>query len=97
MLRHTPRSTRTATLCPYTTLFRSSPDLSIAAHAGGQGPGPGPDPVLCAVRVDQALEPHPEFAAAGSRTPAVQGRPGQARWPVRMHPVRVLQIGRAHV
>src|SRR3546814_8907471 len=27
MIRRPPRSTRTATVCPYTTLFRSSPSL----------------------------------------------------------------------
>ena len=48
-----------------------SADLSAAAHAGGQGPGAGPDAFLRAVRLDQAVDPHPERAAAGSRAPAV--------------------------
>ena len=67
-----------------------SADLSAAAHAGGQGPGAGPDPFLRAVRLDQAVAAHPELAAAGPRAPAVEGRPRQARRPVRMHPVRLL-------
>src|SRR3546814_6200019 len=32
MIRRPPRSTRTDTLCPYTTLFRSAP-LHLAEHA----------------------------------------------------------------
>src|SRR3546814_13391716 len=31
MIRRPPRSTRTDTLCPYTTLFRSLPDLRVLA------------------------------------------------------------------
>src|SRR3546814_8610306 len=36
MIRRPPRSTRTDTLCPYTTLFRSH--LRVAAVAGQAGP-----------------------------------------------------------
>ena len=32
-------------------------DLPAAAHAGGQGPGSRPEPVLCPVRLDQAVAP----------------------------------------
>src|SRR3546814_19060053 len=34
MIRRPPRSTRTDTLFPYTTLFRSPPTPGIAGHAG---------------------------------------------------------------
>src|SRR3546814_16450993 len=48
MIRRPPRSTRTDTLFPYTTLFRSHDDAFAAGHA------PGHDPVaaLGAVGVD---------------------------------------------
>src|SRR3546814_12379271 len=36
MLRRPPRSTRTATLCPYTTLFRSA-KFTVAAKLAGAG------------------------------------------------------------
>src|SRR3546814_13044554 len=35
MIRRPPRSTRTDTLCPYTTLFRSDPKRSFAASDTG--------------------------------------------------------------
>src|SRR3546814_9210439 len=35
MIRRPPRSTRTDTLCPYTTLFRSGQDPSVL-HSNGQ-------------------------------------------------------------
>src|SRR3546814_3115727 len=45
MIRRPPRSTRTDTLFPYTTLFRSAPDLAIAdqrpAPSGGRPAGRG--------------------------------------------------------
>ena len=37
-------------------------DLPAAAYDGGQGSGPRPDPVLCAVRLDQAVAPVPSPA-----------------------------------
>src|SRR3546814_1725331 len=37
MIRRPPRSTRTDTLCPYTTLFRSPPRAD--GHHGGKGRG----------------------------------------------------------
>src|SRR3546814_5565266 len=38
MIRRTPRSTRTDTLFPYTTLFRSLAWLDVAIEAAGPGP-----------------------------------------------------------
>src|SRR3546814_11155794 len=45
MIRRPPRSTRTDTLFPYTTLFRSPPPashFSILPLGGGRGSGPVP-------------------------------------------------------
>src|SRR3546814_19347393 len=39
MIRRPPRSTRTDTLFPYTTLFRSPPVPATGAAAGAGGPG----------------------------------------------------------
>src|SRR3546814_16422671 len=36
MIRRPPRSTRTDTLFPYTTLFRSHPDQRVRGRAGGR-------------------------------------------------------------
>src|SRR5690606_12646134 len=55
-----------------------------------QGPGPGPDPLLRAVRLDQAVDPHPDPGSAGPRAPAVPRGPQEAGRPVRVHPVRLL-------
>src|SRR3546814_7037569 len=42
MIRRPPRSTRTDTLFPYTTLFRSEEQVGVFAAAGGLGePGAG--------------------------------------------------------
>src|SRR3546814_18573656 len=43
MIRPPPRSTRTDTLCPYTTLFRSiNRHKTFSTPHGGGGPGSGP-------------------------------------------------------
>src|SRR3546814_16240229 len=47
-IRLTPRSTRTDTLFPYTTLFLSSPSLPAAGHAPGTRRQHGP-PAGCEV------------------------------------------------
>src|SRR3546814_4769823 len=65
MIRRPPRSTRTDTLFPYTTLFRSP-------HAGLCGDG-GPRP-----RAPQGLPPAPERIAARRRVLA--GLVGPAEW-----------------
>src|SRR3546814_19343165 len=48
MKRRPPRSTRTCTLCPYTTLFRSGGGGNGEREARGQGDGPGR--ILCEQR-----------------------------------------------
>src|SRR3546814_2503851 len=59
MIRRPPRSTRTDTLFPYTTLFRSSQDLAADRHADGRLRG---RPVLPAV-------PSPAWADDRRRLP----------------------------
>src|SRR3546814_6980593 len=46
MIRRPPRSTRTDTLFPYTTLFRSDADQGPDRHAGHRHPHAGRDQVL---------------------------------------------------
>src|SRR3546814_19603609 len=60
MLRRPPRSTRTDTLCPYTTLFRSV--LSVGACRKYEGPqkAPGPQQRPADPAATQPVEPPPE-------------------------------------
>ena len=69
---------------------RRREDLSAAAHAGGEGPGARPHQFLCAVRGGEALAADAHAGAAGSRAPAVEGRPGKDRPALGLHPVRLL-------
>src|SRR3546814_9159048 len=59
MTRRPPRSTRTDTLCPYTTLFRSRHRLGVPLPRGADAVG-RPRPVHLAVRRDHR---HPRGAA----------------------------------
>src|SRR3546814_2479967 len=65
MTRRPPRSTRTDTLFPYTTLFRSRPRASGAADARPALPVPGADAVVARAgrpaggAADDAAEPRP--------------------------------------
>src|SRR3546814_1402306 len=52
MILRPPRSTRTDTLCPYTTLFRSTQVLGVAGHRGLEF---RTQRVLVQVEVDHAL------------------------------------------
>src|SRR3546814_1374512 len=52
MIRRPPRSTRTDTLFPYTTLFRSGADQGVRVGDGLAVLGPGPD------RLRQRSEEH---------------------------------------
>src|SRR3546814_4006122 len=61
MIRRPPRSTRTDTLFPYTTLFRSDLGLPRPAEGGGRG-HPG--------------DRQERRGAAGARRPALRGREG---------------------
>src|SRR3546814_4060992 len=80
MLRRPPRSTRTDTLFPYTTLFRSGPpghprDPGAHGPAGGQGSGLAPAaPAGLGFRIVIAT-PASDGGASG-RNFLVLGRPG---------------------
>src|SRR3546814_19416987 len=87
MIRRPPRATRTDTLCPYTTLFRSRKDafpcLPFASPRRNGAPGSPPtgrssflDPFLC-----RAADRIPAFSAQreDSNVPAAQARPFQVR------------------
>src|SRR3546814_10841704 len=58
MLRRPPRSTRTDTLFPYTTLFRSRTRLHLVPR--DLGPGPGPAPLG-----DEVVDASPPLGIAG--------------------------------
>ncbi len=61
-----------------------------AAPAGDQGPRAGPEQLLRAVRLGEAVAADPHAGAARSRAPAVQGRPGEDRPAVGLHPLCLL-------
>src|SRR3546814_2708645 len=56
MMRHHPRATRTDTLCPYTTRFRSSVAPEITAPAD---PVPLPEPARGAVAFENVVFHYP--------------------------------------
>src|SRR3546814_6812900 len=99
MIRRPPRSTRTDTLFPYTTLFRS---LALAAQGGEVGAGAG-------AVLEQARLAHPEvhdavlvhqivadrLDEAGVRLRVLVGAGGARQLAGRE--VDVVEIGRAHV
>src|SRR3546814_6338094 len=67
MLRRPPRSTRTDTLFPYTTLFRSDRHAALVA-AWDQPVGPHPCPCATAdraIRRAHAVGTHPDRQAVG--------------------------------
>src|SRR3546814_13760108 len=69
MIRRPPRSTRTDTLFPYTTLFRSLPDEDAAAGRGSRG-----QRQARGVQRPPADDPSgPHRAPVGSREPADGG------------------------
>src|SRR3546814_8908962 len=55
MIRRPPSATRTATLFPYTTLFRSRPWHRPGYAAGARGPDDGADPRLARNRGPRAM------------------------------------------
>src|SRR3546814_2547220 len=73
MIRRPPRATRTDTLFPYTTLFRSEPPGS-AARAGG-----GWSEILGSERASLATSGERPMGCAGSRVVDVSGRPRRCR------------------
>src|SRR3546814_15634890 len=70
MIRRPPRATRTDTLCPYTTLFRSPALSDPAPHPASLGPGgatppstPAPEPKLVAARTIKVSYAKPWLAS----------------------------------
>src|SRR3546814_4763039 len=56
MIRRPPRSTRTDTLFPYTTLFRSRPSLSLFFQVETKSPpSPAPMPIILETDLATAL------------------------------------------
>src|SRR3546814_12874574 len=64
MLRRPPRSTRTATLCPYPTLFRSRLDLCLSLCGAGGDPAMAPTPVAARIMARGGLADLPRCMAA---------------------------------
>src|SRR3546814_14680631 len=75
MIRRPPRSTRTDTLFPYTTLFRS-PRPGDGADGRSR---PGPRPAAPVAADDGSDEDRPAGADAGRPRPARPERPDAAR------------------
>src|SRR3546814_4551294 len=71
MIRRPPRSTRTDTLFPYTTLFRSDP------HPPLRPPGPSADRARCRASGWTSSRPRPK----SPRSPPRGGRARPARYP----------------
>src|SRR3546814_15343505 len=67
MIRLPPRSTRTDTLCPYTTLFRSFRHALL-----GQGGGDGARQKGATLRPHHHQLDHPDFLAPGHRAPPLR-------------------------
>src|SRR3546814_15385258 len=79
MIRRPPRSTRTDTLFPYTTLFRSPPDPELAAREAHRR-----GPVATAAGLVEHQRPMPHGEAGNQRFGLRRGE--DARWKVpRVH------------
>src|SRR3546814_15458046 len=100
MIRRPPRSTRTDTLSPYTTLFRSAfgvagadvvpATFAVAQRAQhGDGRAGGDDGVARSAVMTRTVE---QVGGGGQRAGVAIGRWSDRRW---RHVCR--QIGRAHV
>src|SRR3546814_3096817 len=94
MIRRPPRSTRTDTLFPYTTLFRSAPaqEQPVRAHAELVRPGGCHGPQV--LDGDRRPVRHPASLQAVREVGAAHG---QRRLGVRQGALDRDEIGRAHV
>src|SRR3546814_20561921 len=100
MIRRPPRSTRTDTLFPYTTLFRSIEALSpveqeLQADDGdrqGKEPGPVEPDRHSAARIGEEC-PDQERAESAERADQEEGEPPG----IDLAEITADQIGRAHV
>src|SRR3546814_20620460 len=83
MIRRPPRSTRTDTLFPYTTLFRSLHARQRADRAGDAGAGDRDAETLSRYREDAFRGPiasaFPHRSRGGARAPAVAAAPAAGR------------------
>src|SRR3546814_16989726 len=106
MIRRPPRSTRTATLFPYTTLFRSAGFVVLladqlelqVARVGDGCAAPGElcgDPPVAAVGGPDVVEPE-EGADAGGAGPPVDGGREVGHEPAHLHEVAVRRRRDAH-
>src|SRR3546814_16776693 len=92
MIRRPPRSTRTDTLFPYTTLFRSVRVLAGDRGLDQRRIGDGERDAFCALVADRARHPHlDEFRRALAVAHDLM------REVERDLPDRGVEIGRAHV
>src|SRR3546814_1785972 len=90
MILRPPRSTRTDTLVPYTTLFRSQHRLVRPAAIYRTAPGPGAAPLeagrhapipsaACPASTDRSARPRCFRAHPGRESPSVLSRPARLR------------------
>src|SRR3546814_14949491 len=77
MIRRPPRSTRTDTLFPYTTLFRSLATANVVRLAGGEV-------VFADCNADSGLMEAAQLEEALTRAAAQPGGPGKAVFPVHL-------------
>src|SRR3546814_6377084 len=80
MIRRPPRSTRTDTLFPYTTLFRSVAGAVFAVGDGGAGAG-RPARFFCRNPILRRCVPAVSLALAGNADAVVSGNRDRARGP----------------
>src|SRR3546814_15604289 len=97
MIRRPPRSTRTATLFPYTTLFRSKPGAGRAGYVVGDDVGAEPM-TAGVVGLEEAIDHRQAIGLLVGEA----GADELARTPVRRRlaifdDIGLDQIGRAHV
>src|SRR3546814_14009305 len=84
MIRRPPRSTRTDTLFPYTTLFRSSPSSTLNSVVFRK---PRPRPCVSQQKTLQSFHEHPQRHSGGKAQPPPPhrhpeaGRPAGCRRP----------------
>src|SRR3546814_16896304 len=92
MIRRTPRSTRTDTLCPYTTLFRSRlPPVvgrGVEAVVVGGELGDRPDGELALVRHEKSIRNPRSVVSRRSRRATRGGGASACARPLRRDPPR---------